>query len=278
MGFIGGTILIVVIWAFAQAGIKGLNKADGTTTPTRPATIVAVVLFVLLLAVCSITTVGTGKIAVMTRFGRVTGQELGEGLHFKLPTDKANKYDVKVQKEQAEAAAASKDLQDINSTLVLNYSLEAGKVDDIHRTLGGNYREKIIDPALQEVFKASTARFDATQIITDRADVKAHAADLLRDRLDPFGIRVVDLNITNFSFSKEFSAAIEAKQVAQQDAERATFKLKAAEIDAKAQKVQAATLSPLYLQKLLLDKWNGQMPQVLGSDAGLLLDVLRGQQ
>src|SRR5262245_54414841 len=77
--------------------------------------------------------VGTGEIAVMTRFGRVTGQELSEGLHIKNPVDRANKYDVKVQKDDAKAEAASKDLQDVHATLVLNYRLEPEKVTSIHQ-------------------------------------------------------------------------------------------------------------------------------------------------
>lgn len=288
MFFIFATIVILLAWVAATIALKTVKpyqdyddrRAGKEPTPYKvwPAHVIALVLFTLLSLFNSITTVGTGEIAVMTRFGRVTGQELDEGLHLKLPIDKANKYDVKVQREEVKAAAASKDLQDINSTLVLNYSLREGEVDEIHRTLGNEYREKVIDPALQEVFKASTARYDATQVITNRAEVKSLAVKLLRERLESFGITVVDLNITNFSFSKEFSAAIEDKQVAQQRAQRAQFNLEAARIDAEAQQVQATTLSPLYLQKLFLEKWNGRLPQVLGSDAGVLVDLLQGTQ
>ncbi len=222
-------------------------------------------------AIASLTVVGTGEIAVMTRFGRVTGQELGEGLHLKMPIDNANKYDVKVQKETAEAAAASKDLQDVNTVLVINYKLKAGKVSEIHRTIGIDYKDKLIDPALQEVFKASTAKFDATQLITDRAQVKQDTLKLLEKRLDDFGITVINVSITNFSFSSEFSKSIEDKQVAQQNAERAKFNLERAIIDAEAQRVQKTSLSAELLRKYELDnqadaikKWNGAMPTYVG--------------
>ncbi len=221
--------------------------------------------------------VGTGEIAVMTRFGRVTGQELGEGFHIKNPLDTANKYDVKVLKADAKATAASKDLQDIHATLVLNYSLEPGEISEIHQNVGTAYQEKLIDPAIQEVFKASTAGYDATQLITSRAEVKKVATDLLRDRLSPHGIRVTDegLSITNFQFSPEFTEAIEAKQVAQQNAARARFNLEASKTDAEAQKAQAATLSEFYLQKLFLEKWNGVLPEVMGSEFGFLRDLAK---
>ncbi len=225
--------------------------------------VVAVIAVIWLFSAC-VVTIGTGKIAVMTRFGKVTGQELGEGFHLKNPFDKANGYDIKVLKEETEAAAASKDLQDVHSTLVINYRLEAGRVSEIHKTVGVLYKEKLIDPAVQEVFKGATAKFDATQLITDRPAVKADAYNELVNRLGRYGIIVQDLSITNFSFSSEFTDAIEAKQVAAQEAERAQFNLDRATLDAKAQEAQKTSLSTELLQKYAIDKWDGRMPTYVG--------------
>jgi regulator of protease activity HflC (stomatin/prohibitin superfamily) len=225
---------------------------------------IVVGIFVLWLASAGTVTVGTGEIAVMTRFGQVTGQELGEGFHFKNPLDSANVYDVKVLKEETEATAASKDLQDVNATLVINYRVEAGKVSEVHKTIGILYKEKLIDPSVQETFKGATAKFDATQLITDRAKIKADAYEQLVARLKPYGIVVTDLSITNFSFSEEFSRAIEQKQVAAQEAERAQFNLERARLDAQAQEVQKASLSAELLQKYAIDKWDGKMPTYVG--------------
>lgn len=254
---------------------KSFNKSFAIVT-----FIVPVLLFSFL---STFVRVGTGEIAVMTRFGRVTGQEFSEGFHFKNPLDTANKYDVKVQKIETDVAAASKDLQDVNAKVVINYQLEAGKVNEVHQNVGINYQEKVVDPAIQEVFKASSAKFDATQLITDRAGVKAEAYELLKSRLEPYGIFIRDLSITNFGFSREFTKAIEAKQVAQQEAEQAKFNAQRAEQDAQAainrakgeaesQRLQQRTLSDEVLQKLFLDKWNGEMPKVVGGE-GLLLNV-----
>lgn len=231
------------------------------------ALIVLGAVLLLWLVLSSIVTIGTGKIAVMTRFGRVTGQELGEGFHLKNPLDKANGYDIKVLKEETDAAAASKDLQDVKSTLVINYRLEAGRVSEIHKTVGVLYKEKLIDPAVQEVFKGATAKFDATQLITDRPAVKAEAYNELVNRLGRYGIIVQDLSITNFSFSPEFTSAIEAKQVAAQEAERAQFNLDRANLDAQAQNAQKTSLSAELLQKYAIDKWDGKMPLYVGGDS-----------
>jgi regulator of protease activity HflC (stomatin/prohibitin superfamily) len=242
----------------------------GNLTNKNPKKIILGILGLILLIwllVASTVTIGTGKIAVMTRFGKVTGQELGEGFHFKNPLDTANSYDIKVLKEETEAAAASKDLQDVRSTLVINYRLEAGKISEIHKNIGVLYKEKLIDPAVQEVFKAATANYDATQLITDRANVKADAYNELVKRLGRYGIIIQDLSITDFSFSQEFSNAIEAKQVAAQEAERAKFNLDKANLDAQAQEAQKTSLSPELLQKYAIDKWDGKLPQYLGGES-----------
>jgi regulator of protease activity HflC (stomatin/prohibitin superfamily) len=228
---------------------------------------VVVAILLLLFVFRPFTIVGTGEIGVMTRFGQVTGQELGEGFHLKNPLDKPNIYDIKVLKDETEAASASKDLQDVNATVVTNYQVEAGRVSELHQTVGIDYKIKLIDPAVQEVFKAATAKFDATELITNREAAKANAYELLRDRLKTYGIIVRDLSIADFSFSNDFSKAIEDAQVAKQNVERAKNNLEAARIDAQAQEVQAKTLSPLYLQKQFLEKWNGELPQYYGGDS-----------
>jgi prohibitin 1 len=223
-----------------------------------------IVVIGLWLLIAGMVSIGTGEIAVMTRYGRVTGQELGEGFHLKNPLDHANVYDVKIQKQESDATAASKDLQDVNAKVVVNYHLERGQISHIHQTVGVEYHDKLIAPAVQETFKATTAKFDATELITNRNEVKSEVSQQLTDRLAKYGILIDSVSITNFAFSKEFSASIEAKQVAQQNAEQAQFNLQKAQLDAQAQQAQKASLSPELLQKYAIDKWDGKMPTYVG--------------
>ena len=254
----------------------GRKKAMKVRKLGAVAALLVPVLFFTLLA--SFTRVGTGEIAVMTRFGRVTGQELSEGFHLKNPLDKANAYDIKVLKKEADAAAASKDLQDVKAHVVINYNLEVGKISEIHRTVGLNYQEKLIDPSIQEVVKASTAKYDATQLITEREKVKNEAYEALKARLAPYGINVLDLAITNMEFSPEFTKAIENKQIAQQEAQRAVFVAEKAQQEAAAEierakgqaesqrlltetaSAESLELRKLEVQRAAIDRWNGQLP------------------
>ncbi len=227
-----------------------------------------IILVVIWCVFSSIRQIGTGQIGVVTRFGKVTGRELGAGLHITLPfgIERITRYDVKVQKQTEEASAASKDLQDVGATLALNYHIEPNRISEIHRNIGVLYGPKLIDPALQEVFKATSAKFSAQELVTSRAEVKVDVTKLLKDRLEKYGIVVDDVSLVDFKFSPSFAKAIEEKQVAQQNAERSKFSLESAQIDAQAQQVQAQTLSPLFLQKQAIEKWDGKLPAYLGQD------------
>jgi prohibitin 1 len=214
----------------------------------------------------SIRQVGTGEVGVVTQYGRVTGRELDEGLSFILPWGLNNVtiYDIKVQKETVTSAAASQDLQDVSSEIVMNYQLERGSISKIHQTIGDSYVDKIVNPAINEVFKAASSKYTASELITERRKLKAEAYNTLVNRLKPFGIRVSELSIVDFKFSANFSKAIEEKQVAQQNAERAKFNLDAARTDAEAQRAQSETLTSEYLQKQAIEKWDGKMPTYIG--------------
>lgn len=227
----------------------------------------AVALVVAITVLTSVRIVGTGQVGVVTQYGRVTGRELDEGMSLVLPwgLNSVTIYDIKVQKEAVNSTAASKDLQDVSSEIVLNYNLERGSISKIHQTIGANYIDKIISPAINEVFKGASAEYTAAELITERSKLKTQAQTVLGERLGAYGINVSELSIVDFKFSSNFSKAIEDKQVAQQNAERAKFNLEAARTDAEAQRAQSETLSEQYLQKQAIEKWDGKLPTYLGS-------------
>lgn len=221
-------------------------------------------------------TVGAGQRGIVTRFGAVTGKVYGEGLYFKFPiVEQVVKMDVKIQKEQVEASAASKDLQTVNTIIALNFRLKAAEVDNVYQNVGISYKERIIDPALQEAVKASTAKFTAEELITKREEVKETIKSHLRVRLTPIGIEVEELNIVDFQFSIAFDQAIESKVTAEQNALAAQNKLKQIEFEAeqniaeargKAEAIriesQALANNPAVLELRAIEKWNGILPSV----------------
>lgn len=242
-------------------------------------------LFVLLVvAASSFGTIGAGERGVRTRFGAVAGDVVGEGLYFKLPfIENVQKMDVKIQKDQTDATAASKDLQDVSTTVAVNYHLDPSKVVNIFQNIGLSYKkdttvaDRMISPAIQESVKASTARYTAEELITRREDVRNDVKQLLVAKLEPRGIIVDELNIINFNFSESFNRAIEAKVTAEQDALAARNKLAQIEFEAQQAvaeargKAEAITIesqalrdNPQVLELRALEKWNGVLPQVTG--------------
>jgi len=236
-------------------------------------------------------TVGPGQRGVKLRFGAVQDEVLGEGLHFIIPlAEKVQLVDVRVQKAQTDVDAASKDLQNIRSTIAINYQIVPEAANKVFQLLGPTFRERIIDPAVQEMLKAVAARYTAEELITKREEVKNETKALLAERLMKSNIRVVDFSIVNFSFSAQFTAAIEAKQEAEQlamkakrDLERikieAEQKVAAAKAEAEALRLQRQVLSKdlIELRRIeaslkAIEKWNGVLPSVTG-DSIPLIDV-----
>jgi regulator of protease activity HflC (stomatin/prohibitin superfamily) len=234
--------------------------------------------------------VDAGHVGVVTRFGAVTGTIFEQGLNYKIPFAEAVWIaDVRTQKEQVDAAAASRDLQEVKSTIALNYHLDAKQAAAVYRQLGPQYKTRIVDPAIQEAFKFTTAQFTAEELITQREIVKQRAREFLRERLGTFNVLVDELNIVSFEFAKSFNDAIEAKQVAAQRVQQSLNEQQRAKVEAdtkvitaqgdasavltrakaasEAQSLQRQTLSDIYVQFLAVDKWDGKMPSVTGGGA-----------
>ncbi len=228
--------------------------------------------------------VDAGERGVILRFGAVN-RVVPEGLHFKVPfIEDIVRMTVRVQKTTTTTEAASQDMQVVQTTMVLNYSLQPDKVGETYKTLGLNQdvSEKIINPGIEESFKAAAARYTAEELISKREALKTQVRDYLRDRLAPFGIMVVELSITDFQFSSEFNKAIESKQTAEQHALRAKRdldrirveaqqKIATAQAEAESLRLQRQVISPdliklrqIEAQMKAIEKWDGKLPNVTG--------------
>jgi len=216
-------------------------------------------------------TVEAGRVGVVTRFGAVN-RVVNPGVVVKFPfVESVNIMETRTQKEQVDASAASSDLQEVKSTIALNYHLDGAKAVQVYQNIGTDYNNRIIAPAMQEAFKATTAQFTAADLIGKREAVKKIAHEGLKERLVRYNVIVDDFNIVNFDFSADFNTAIENKQVAQQKLEQTKIEAETAITQAngqaQAQKAlkDTGSLSPEYLQFLAVQKWNGILPTVIGS-------------
>ena len=255
--------------------------------------IIGGIIFALVLLVLigsPIGTVGAGERGIQLRFDAVTGIVLDEGLYFRWPlVERIIKVDIKIQKEQVDATAASKDLQTVSSNVALNYHLKADQVANVYQEVGIDYKARIIDPTLQEAVKAVSAKFTAEELITRRENVRDEVKVLLHSKLDPRGIVVDEFNIVNFGFSSAFNSAIEAKVTAEQSALAAKNKLEQIKFEAEqriaeamgkadAMRVESNALrtNPMILELRALEKWDGVLPQVTGAGGTPFINIQRG--
>jgi prohibitin 2 len=239
--------------------------------------LVGILLIILVLGSCG--TVNYGERGVLLRFGAVTGVVKNEGLYFKFPLiDHVEILDIKTKKSEVDADASTKDLQMVTSKVALNYHINPMGIAQFFQKFGNNFEPNVLDPGLQEILKAVTARYTAEEVITKREQVREDTNALLKTRFLPQGMVIDGLNIVNFHFSKVFNDAIEAKVTAEQNALAAKNKLEqvkfeaqqmveAANGKAKAIQVEASAIAnnPLVLQLRALEKWNGILPQYMGS-------------
>jgi regulator of protease activity HflC (stomatin/prohibitin superfamily) len=255
---------------------------DGYKIPGKAVLIGIAGLALILLMISTYFGVDAGERGVVLRFGEVN-RVVEPGPNFKIPLAEQVIYmTVRVQKTTTKTEAASRDLQNVQTTMVLNYNIEPTKAGQMYSNIGLNYNERVIDPAVKESFKAAAARYTAEELISKREALKTEVRNYLRERLQVYGIVVVELSITDFEFSQEFNKAIESKQTAEQNALRARRdldrirveaeqKIASARAEAEALRLQRQVISPelLELRKIeaqlkAIEKWDGKMPSVTG--------------
>lgn len=285
--------LIVFLFSFFLSRFHSETKESINLRPWAWAgKILAFVLIICGVLLSSIVIVPAGHRGVLLKFGAVRGR-FGEGIHLITPyVNSVIMMEVRTQKEASEASAASKDLQVVTTTLALNFHVDPLKVEKLYQKVGTEYISRIIDPAVQESIKMVTAKFTAEELIKSRAKVKSEVEEDITKRLKVYNVLVepLGLSITNFDFSKEFNAAIEAKQVAQQDAERQRYLLQKAELEKQtkitqaqgisaAAKLNAAALQVQGGSKVLarewIEKWDGHVPAVASGTegGGIIIDI-----
>ncbi|HNQ62176.1 MAG TPA: prohibitin family protein [Bacteroidia bacterium] len=223
---------------------------------------------------------------MVLNFGAVQDKVLDEGMHLRIPImQEVVIMDVKIHKVVTDAASASSDLQDVALSVALNYHIIPDRANIVYQSIGVEFKERIIDPAIQEVMKAVTARYSAEELITKRPAVSAEMQEALKQRLLSSNISVDAFSIVSFNFSKIFTDAIEAKQTAEQNALKAKRDLDrikveaeqtitAATAEAEALRLQKMNISPdlIELRKIeanlkAIEKWNGILPEVTGAGA-----------
>lgn len=201
-------------------------------------TVLAVIL-VPTLVFGSFYTVPAGNVGVVTRFGAVN-RVTYPGFNWKIPlAEHVVEMNVQTQLDQADAEAASSDLQTATSTIAINYHLDPAYAALVYQNIGVGYKDTILTPMVQNSFKEFTAAHTAEELITKRETVRLAAEADVKQKAAVYHIIVDNFQITNFKFSDQYQQAIEQKQVAQQGVETKKQILAQTEVDAQTAVAQA---------------------------------------
>jgi regulator of protease activity HflC (stomatin/prohibitin superfamily) len=267
--------------------VADIKRTRKSSKDVAAASKVMVLLLLLLVISSFFVIIDAGQRGVLLRFGEVQEQVLAEGIHTVIPlVDTVHKLSVRIQSQEISAEASSKDLQDVFTDVALNWHILPEEANLIFQEIGDQTAavERIINPAVEEGLKAVIAKYTAEEIITRRSEVKANVDEALTTRLSVYHIVVDDISLVHVHFSERFREAVEAKQVAEQEVKRAEFiaikaireaeaKLNLARGEAAANQLLQGTLTPDLLQRQALERWNGNLPLIIGGEGGKLLDL-----
>lgn len=268
----------------------------------------------LIVAIClfsSYTTIDAGHVGVVKRFGAVDETSLNEGLHWMTPfIVSVAQMDTRISTVANSAQASSKDLQEIQTTVSVQYYIIGAMAPQLYQKIGIKENiESTILPAIEESVKAVVAKYTASSLVTKREIVKveirkqleSYIMTTLKSKGIDSGIKLANVAITNFQFSEKFNEAIEKKVRAGEEAEQAKREKERrktiAEAKAEEQKIgadaeaymikkqsearsaaikaEASALknNPALIQLRLAEKWDGVLPQFSGAGGNMLLDV-----
>lgn len=267
---------------------------------------VIIIAVVVIISATATTTVPTGHTGVVVTFGHVEDYVLGEGLHFKLPWQQIIKMDNRTQKAQLNFQAFSSDIQQVDVSCSVNFSVDKETSQNLYKNIGVSYYSTVVEPRILENVKSIIAEYTAENLIQSREILSSQVKELLGPEMKKYGIEVLSMAIEDIDFTDVFTNAVEAKQVAEQSKLQATIeqaqktmeqeedakrKVISAQAEAEVAKIQAdadayavevqakaeaeaneklaASLTEMLVKYNEIMQWNGELPQIVGGETVL---------
>lgn len=233
-------------------------------------------------------TLDEGEIGIVTEFGKIKKIEREAGIKFVKPfIGRMTKMDVRTKVKSVDMEASSKDEQKVTAKVSYNYHLDSSKAEELYREVGADWERILLEESdiILQCFKNEAVKYNVESILTNREVISEDTKKAINEKLTKYGIVVDSFNAANLDFSKEYNAAVERKQIAEQEAKtaiqqkekiktEAEAKVEQAKGEAKANSIltenlndQIIELERIKAQLEAIKKWNGVLPNVTGDNA-----------
>jgi len=280
----------------------------------NPLMTIAVIILAILFLIATFApyaVVPAGHTGVVVTMGSVSETVLSPGLHFKLPWQNVVMIDNRAQKAPLFTQAFSADIQQVDVTCSINYSVDKETSQNLYKNVGVDYYNTVMLPRIMENVKAVFSKYSAENLVSARETLSDQILDLLSPEMKLYGIQVLSIAIEDIDFTTTFTDAVEAKQVAEQmklktqieqseklaierttaeraiitaNAEASVLKIDAdakaysqrvqAEAEAEANKLVAESITKELIEYVQANLWDGMLPKMYVADSGTVLPVL----
>jgi prohibitin 2 len=279
IGITGATFL-------ALRPIRFDREAERNVVKGLPLVLNLLVLLIAFVIVQGFGTVPTGHQGIVLRWNAATGAMKAPGLYWVVPIrDSVDPISVQIQERTRTVEAASNDLQDVNATITVNYHVVPSGAARLYQEVIRDYRTAIIDPAIEDIVKGSTARYTPEEMLQNRSALRDSILSELQTRLQQYEINVTNVAVTNLKFSAQYTQSIEDKVIAEQRALESENKLRQVEFEAQQEiekakaeaekiRIQAQAIQAQggmeYVMLQMIQAWNGSFPDtlIMSGDAG----------
>ena len=284
-------LLVAAVAIMNGVGLRRQGKRDEGTAWILGAALAIVVVVGGWGAFRSFHSVEAGHVLVVRQFGEIVGQR-GDGFQTIAPWQTAEDVSTQVESQRFQidnrtaledairsGPAISEETQPVYAVVTLNYSVSDEAVQELFTDVGSTFFTKVVAPRVFQVFKNETVRYKSVEVAPNREQIRGAVQAELDRQLSGFSIDVVDFLINDLDFPEEFTAAIERKQVATQDALAARQKVEQSKAEAQqeierargqaqAQRLRANALTDRNLQFEALQILKEAPPQIVFLPAG----------
>lgn len=247
-----------------------INAKENLMKKLKSLSVIITVIFLILIGISGIRVIEPSEVGVIIRFGNVTGVK-ESGVSWQLPLfTKVFKFDVSQKKVDGVYSTSTKDMQTTQEFVTTQYVIDTSKAKDLYKSFLGKHEESIIMPILASVVQDGVSELSIEELVSNRVELANLMTGKAKELLEPYGIKIISMQITDHDFSDSYESAVEAKKVAEQKVLTAKQEQEAAKINSETNRIMSESYDENVKFKMFLEKWDGKLPTYMAGENDML--------